>query len=157
MPIIGTQPLTGQFRKLDTITPNGGASYTLQYNGVNVIPPQAEALIVSVNGVTQSPITSYTVSNSTITFTANLVFGTDVVDYIVAMGETGIAQTVSDGTIDASKFADSVALGTTPIRVNTNTIASSHTIDSNVNAFAAGPITINSSVTLTVNGTFTVV
>ena len=157
MPIIGTQPLSGQFRKLDTITPNGGTSYTLQFNGTNFIPPQPEALIVSVNGVTQSPTTSYTLNNATITFASALVNGTDIIDYIIAMGETGIAQTVSAGTIDADKLADSVALSNTPIRVNTNTITSSHTIDSGSNAFVAGPITINSSVTLVVNGTFTVV
>lgn len=157
MPIIGTQPLSGQFRKLDSITPNGGQSYTLQFNGTDFIPPQPEALIVSVNGVTQSPTTSYTLSNATITFASALVNGTDVIDYIISMGETGIAQTVSDSTIDANKLADSVALSNTPIRVNTNTITSSHTIASGSNAFVAGPITINNSVTIVVNGTFTVV
>jgi hypothetical protein len=157
MAILGTQPLSGQFRKLDSITPNGSASYTLQFNGTDFIPPQPEALIVSVNGVTQSPNTSYNLNNATITFTSALVNGTDVIDYIISMGETGIAQTVSDGTINANKLADSVALSSTPIRVNTNTISSSHTIASGSNAFVAGPITISNSVTIVVNGTFTVV
>ena len=44
-----------------------------------------------------------------------------------------------------------------PIRINTNTIAANQTIASSENGFIAGPVTINTGVTLTVNGTFTVV
>ena len=44
MPYIGTQPLTGQFKKLDSISVvNGQPNYTLNYNGTAYKPATANA------------------------------------------------------------------------------------------------------------------
>jgi len=106
MPYIGTQPLTGQFKKLDAITVvNGQAAYTLNHNSAAYKPATANALLVSVNGVIQAAGDAFTISGSTITFTENLVTG-DVIDFIIALGDTGSAVTPVDGSVTTAKIAD---------------------------------------------------
>ena len=107
-----------------------------------------------MNGVTQAPGTAYTVSGNTITFTAS-VTSSDVIDYIVGMGDVYDVGSVSDGTITPAKLASTLVLDDTPIRTNVNTLDNAVTVAANQNAFVAGPVTINAAVT--VNGTFTVV
>ena len=105
MPYIGTQPLTGQFKKLDAISVvNGQAAYTLNHNGAAYKPATANALLVSVNGVIQAAGDAFTISGSTITFTENLVTG-DVIDFIIALGDTGSAVTPVDGSVTTAKLA----------------------------------------------------
>lgn len=156
MPYIGTQPLTGNFIKLDSISVvNNQAAYTLQSGGADFKPGQAERLLCSVNGVVQNPNDAFTVSGATITFSENLVTG-DVIDFIVALGEIGTTTTPADGTVDIDKMSSSI-MKNNAIRVNDTNLTSNVTIAADENAMVAGPFTIDSSVTLTVNGTFTVV
>lgn len=154
MPFLGKQPLTGEFKKLDTIVPNGSSSYSLLYNGASFAPGQTERLQVSVNGIVQAPGIAFTVDRSTITFSEALTVS-DSIDFITSMGEVGNSVIPVDASVTPSKLADSLAIGTTPVRVNTNSIDTDLTIASNQNAFVAGPITINS--TIVVNGTLTVI
>ena len=154
MPYLGKEPVRGSFKTLDTIVPNGSSSYSLLFNGSAYDPGQAERLIVSVNGVTQAPNIAYTVSGNTITFTA-AVTSSDVIDYIVGMGDVYDVGSVSDGTITPAKLASTLVLDDTPIRTNLNTLDNAVTVAANQNAFVAGPVTINAP--LTVNGTFTVI
>jgi len=106
MPYIGTQPLTGQFKKLDAITVvNGQAAYTMNYNSAAYKPATANALLVSVNGVIQAAGDAYTINGSTITFTENLVTG-DTIDFIIALGDTGSAVTPVDGSVTTAKLAN---------------------------------------------------
>jgi hypothetical protein len=154
MPYLGKEPVRGSFKTLDTIVPNGSSSYSLLFNGSAYDPGQAARLIVSVNGVTQAPNIAYTVSGNTITFTA-AVTSSDVIDYIVGMGDVYDVGSVSDGTITPAKLASTLVLDDTPIRTNLNTLDNAVTVAANQNAFVAGPVTINAP--LTVNGTFTVI
>lgn len=154
MPYIGKQPVRGSFVKADDITANGSASYTLLKNGAALDPGQAERMLVSVNGVTQEPNTAYTVSGNTITFTA-AVTSSDIIDYILIMGDVLDVGSVSDGTITPAKLATTLVLDDTPIRTNVNTLDNAVTIAANQNAFVAGPVTLNAA--LTINGTFTVI
>ena len=156
MPYIGKQPIQGEFIKLDSITTSGTATFALQRAGNAYTPANAQSLIVSLNGVTQAPIDAYTLNGSNIVF-ASALTSSDVIDYILVMGETGSLTTPADGTVTAAKFSSTIARSNTPIYINTNTITTSQTIASGENGFLAGPVTINTGVTLTVNGTFTVV
>ena len=156
MPYVGTQPLSGNFIKLDSISVvNNQAAYTLQSGGADFKPGQAERLLCSVNGVVQNPNDAFTVSGATITFSENLVTG-DVIDFIVALGEVGTTTTPADGTVDIDKMSSSI-MKNNAIRVNDTSLTSNVTIAADENAMVAGPFSIGSSVTLTVNGTFTVV
>ena len=49
MAYLGQQPITGNFKKLDTISVvNGQAAYTMQYNSANYVPASANHMIVSL-------------------------------------------------------------------------------------------------------------
>ena len=72
--------------KLDAIsTVNNQAAYSLTLDSSAYTPSSQNALIVSLNGITQEPGDSFTISGSTITFSPALVTG-DVIDYIIDMG-----------------------------------------------------------------------
>lgn len=154
MPFIGKQPAAGNFKKLDTITGSGATAYTLQYNAVNFLPGVAESLIVSVNGVIQSPGTAFTVSDFTITF-SEAITGSDNIDFIIAMGEVAGTITVSDASVTAAKLAADLVVTSVPIRINSNTLTENVTIASSKNASIIGPVTIDS--TVTIDGTLTVI
>ena len=109
---IGATPQIGGYHKLDQITTNGSASYTMQLNSGNFVPESANHLIVSVNGVIQAPTDSFTVSGSTITFASSLS-ASDTIDFIMALGNTLDIGTPSDGTISASKLATTSITGQT--------------------------------------------
>lgn len=154
MPYIGRQPQAGQFKKLDSITTvNNQAAYTMQYNSANFKPATAEQLMVSVNGVIQSPNSAYTVSGSTITFSENLVTG-DVIDFIVALGEVANSVTPTDGSVDVNKMSSSI-MKDAGIRVNDNELTNDVTIAADERAMVSGDFKV--SATLTVNGVLTIV
>ena len=109
MSYIGKIPATGNFVKLDAISVvNGQASYTMQSNSVNFTPESANHMLVSLNGVIQAPITSFSVSGSTITFASALSTG-DVINFIMVYGNVLDIGTPSDDTVSAAKLkTDSV-------------------------------------------------
>ena len=111
MSYIGRQPQIGNFQICDAIsTVNNQAAYTMQVGSVNVLPETANHMIVSLNGVIQAPISSFTVSGSTITFAANLVTG-DVINFIQILGDVLDLGVPSDGTVTNGKIAnDAVTL-----------------------------------------------
>lgn len=110
MPYIGQQPITGNFIKLDTISVvNGQAAYTMQKDSVNFSPGSANQMLVSLNGIIQSPSSSFTISGSTITFASNLVTG-DVINFILVLGDVLNVGTVSDNTITNDKLATAPTL-----------------------------------------------
>ena len=109
MPFIGQQPKIGAYKLLDSITTSATATYALTASSTAYFPELAQNLIVSLNGVTQAPISAYTVSGSNIVF-ASALTSSDVIDYILALGDVlnvgspgintvGITElNVSDGT-----------------------------------------------------------
>ena len=106
MPYIGKEPIVGNFQKCDAISVvNGQAAYTLQVSSTNVVPESANHMLVSLNGILQAPVTSFTVSGSTLTFASNLATG-DVIDFVILLGNVLDLGTVSDGTIATAKIVD---------------------------------------------------
>ena len=103
MSYIGKIPATGNFVKLDAISVvNGQASYTMQSGSVNFTPESANHMLVSLNGVIQSPLSSFTVSGSTITFASALSTG-DVINFIMVYGNVLDIGTPSDSTVTNAK------------------------------------------------------
>ena len=98
--------------KLDSITTvNGQATYALTAGGSAHTASAQNALTVSVNGVTQEPGSSFSVSGSNITFSPALATG-DVVDYIVDLGtRVPVADVVSAADANADATALAIALG----------------------------------------------
>lgn len=64
---------------------------------------------------------------------------------------------VTSGGVDSATTLDLVDFEKGVFRINGQTLNSDHTIDSADNAMSAGPVTVDSGVTLTVNGYWSVV
>jgi len=118
MAYIGTTPTSGDFVLLDSITTSATASYTMQRNSVNFEPQSANHMIVSLNGTIQAPVSSFTVSGSTLTF-ASALTSSDVIDFILVLGnvnDVGVASSVVDSAITKNKLnliSDSSSAGLT--------------------------------------------
>ena len=156
MSTLGKSPQFGIYQRMDAITGTSDSSYTLK---INTIPQPnfiAEQLIVSINGVIQSPNSAYTVNGNVITF-SEAIDSTDAIDFITAMGHAHSTSTVSDNVITASKLNDAIGITSTPVRKNRNSISTGFTLDSNDNAMVAGPITIDSGVSVVINGSMSIV
>ena len=123
MAYIGKTPIVGNFQKCDAITVvNGQAAYTLQVSSTNVVPESANHMLVSLNGILQAPVTSFTVSGSTLTFASNLATG-DVIDFVILLGNVLDLGTVSDGTISTAKI---VADAVTEAKIADDAVESEH-------------------------------
>ena len=104
MAYIGKTPVIGNFQKCDSIAVvNGQAAYTLQVGGTNVSPQSENHMLVSLNGILQAPVDSFTVSGSTLTFASNLVTG-DVIDFVMILGNVLDLGTPSDNTVSLAKL-----------------------------------------------------
>ena len=156
MSTLGKSPQFGIYQRMDAITGTSDSSYTLKINTVPQPNFIAEQLIVSINGVIQSPNSAYTVNGSVITF-SEAIDSSDAIDFITAMGHAHSTSTVSDNTITAVKLNDAIGITSTPVRKNRNSISTGFTLDSNDNAMVAGPITIDSGVSVVINGSMSIV
>ena len=117
MGYVGTAPLSGDYRKLDDISSgfNGAktGTFNLTVGTVAVTPPKETTLLISVGGILQEPVSAYTVSGSTITFTA--APATDADFFGVMLGDAIAIGTPSDGTISAAKVENTFISGQTEI------------------------------------------
>jgi hypothetical protein len=113
MAYIGNRPEQGNFRKCDAITTSATATYNLLVGGVAVNPNQNQC-IVSLNGVIQSSGNSYTIASSQITFASTLA-SSDVIDFILILGDTLDVGVPSDDTVDASKITANIITGQTAL------------------------------------------
>ena len=108
---IGKEPIVGNFQKCDAITVvNGQAAYTLQVSSTNVVPESANHMLVSLNGILQAPVTSFSVSGSTLTFASNLATG-DVIDFVILLGNVLDLGVPSDASITNAKLAQDIISG----------------------------------------------
>ena len=167
MAYIGNSPEKGNFRKCDAITTSATATYNLLVGGVAVNPNQNQC-IVSLNGVIQSSGNSYTIASSQITFASTLA-SSDVIDFILILGDTLDVGVPSDDTVDASKITANVitgqtALGATPADTDELLISDagtlkrvdySHLKSSVVNRPNAQALIINGSMAVAQRGTST--
>ena len=124
MSYIGREPQVGNFQVCDAISVvNGQAAYTMQVSSVNVSPETANHMIVSLNGIIQTPGSSYTVSGSTITFASNLVTG-DVINFIHILGSVLDLGVPSDSTVSLAKLTATGTKSSSTFLRGDNTFAS---------------------------------
>ena len=158
MAYLGTEPVVGQYRKLDNISGSFNGSTTtfnLTVSTAPVTAGTAQQLLISVGGVIQEPNTNYTVSTNTITFLTAPAAGLSF--FGVLMGDTLNIGTPSDGTITRSKLANDFTGATGAsgsndevFYLNKQTVTTNYTIPTNYNAGTFGPCTVNSGVTVTI-------
>ena len=107
---IGNQPSAGEFKRLDSIASsfNGSATqFNLTYNSVSSPVGDSSQLIVSLNGIIQEPLNSYTlgVGGSSIVFASAPASGDEC--YIVSLGGVGgTSSTITDNSITSAKIND---------------------------------------------------
>ncbi len=104
MSYIGRKPVVGNFQVCDALTATTTADYTLQVGGTNVTPESANHMLVSLNGILQAPVTSFTVSGATLSF-ASALTGNDSIDFVILLGDVLDIGTPSDGTVTEPKLA----------------------------------------------------
>jgi hypothetical protein len=106
MAYLGRQPLVGNYQVLDAIVATTTDTYALTKDTVAVFPQTPSNCIVSLNGVIQAPVDSYTISGSDIVF-ASALTGTDSIDFITVLGDVLSIGTPTDGTVTTAKLVDS--------------------------------------------------
>ena len=106
MAYLGRQPLVGNYQVLDAIVATTTDTYALTKDAVAVFPQTPSNCIVSLNGVIQAPVSSYTISGSNIVF-ASALTGTDSIDFITVLGDVLSIGTPTDGTVTTAKLVDS--------------------------------------------------
>ncbi len=156
MPYIGRGVARGQNREIDDISGSFNGTLTtfdLEVSGIAVAPASSSQLTVSVGGVIQNPSVDYTVANSQITFTTAPGSGLDF--FAVMQGDSVDINTPADGTVTEAKLASNFTgatggAGNHVFFLNEQTVDTSYTIPTDRNAHSAGPITINSGVTVTI-------
>jgi hypothetical protein len=104
---IGNQPSAGEFKRLDSIASlfNGSTTqFNLNYNTVSQPVGDSSQLIVSLNGIVQEPLESYTlgIGGSSIVFSIAPTAGDTC--HIVLLGGVGNTVTPADGSVTASKL-----------------------------------------------------
>ena len=102
---IGKEPQVGNYVKLDAITTSSTNTYNLTQDSVAFVPESALHMLVSLNGVIQSPLSSFSVSGSTITFlpSSGTLSSSDTIDFILVLGNTLDIGTPSDSTVTNAK------------------------------------------------------
>ena len=115
---------------LDAITASATATYNLTKNSTAYPPAGATSLQVSLNGITQAPISGYTVAGSQLIFDSALT-SNDVIDYVVAYEGLTSTVAVSDASVTVAKMA-------------TNSVDSDQYIDGSIDTahIADGQVTV---------------
>jgi len=105
MAYIGKEPQVGNYVKLDAISTSSTNTYNLTKDSVAFTPESALHMIVSLNGVIQAPLTSFSVSGSTITFlpSSGTLSSSDTIDFILVLGNVLDIGTPSDSTVTNAK------------------------------------------------------
>ena len=141
-----------------SLTGNGTTGpYTLSHAVAN-----EQEIEVFVNYVRQRPGDAYTVSGDQMTMTGNVLSTDDF--YVVFQGKALQTVVPPDGSVTSAKFAAGLVLGggsylgdsgggTGDIfRVHQDQLDTNITVAANTNALCAGPLTVATGVTVTVNG-----
>lgn len=122
-----------------SITGNGGTSYTLDHAVANV-----NEIEVFVNNVRQEPSVAYTVAGTALTMTGNVASSDDF--YVVFQGKALQTVVPPDGSVTSAKLASGAAASNLGTSVNLATIKDSTgtntamTIDSSGNVIATNYI-----------------
>ncbi len=105
MSYIGKEPTIGNFVKLDAISTSSTNTYNLTLDSVAFSPESPNHCLVSLNGVIQSPSTSFSISGSTITFipSSGTLSSSDSIDFIMVYGNVLDLGVPSDATVTNAK------------------------------------------------------
>jgi hypothetical protein len=146
MPFIGKSPQVGAFQLIDSITTSATDTYALTVSGSAYIPESARNLIVSLNGVTQAPESAYTVSGSNIVF-ASALTASDVIDYILVIGDAVDIGTPSDNTVGDAQLKAALDLSSKTLTFANDQISGDVINGGSISSFASTGIDDNATST----------
>ena len=115
----------------------------------NILNINTLGTIVTVNGLTLRPTTDYTLATDKVNFTVPLDSGDEVM--VRSYNTLTVADTVSatNGGTFAGHVTARTITTTQPFHVNSQTVTEDFTLSAGNNAMAAGPVTINTGKTIT--------
>lgn len=115
----------------------------------NVLNINTLGTIVTLNGLTLRPTTDYTLATDRVNFTVPLDSGDEVM--VRSYNTLTVADTVSatNGGTFAGHVTAKTITTTQPFHVNSQTVTEDFTLSAGNNAMAAGPVTINTGKTIT--------
>ena len=151
MAYVGKSPQTGAYQILDDISSSFTGStpgpFNLTVGGTAVSPGNEASLIISVSSVIQEPISAFTITGSTISFTGNPAASDTF--FGVVLGDTFDIGTPTDSTVTAGSLASTFFLK------NAQTWSSISMSGSN-NGALVGPVTISGTITIPSGSTFAI-
>ena len=151
MAYVGKAPQTGAYQILDDISGSFTGStpgpFNLTVNGTAVSPGNEANCLISISGVIQEPLTSYSITGSQISFTSNpsasdTFFGT-------VLGDVFDIGTPTDATVTAGSLASTFFIK------NNQTWTSINMSGSN-NGALVGPVTVSGTITIPSGSTFVI-
>jgi hypothetical protein len=148
---VGKAPQTGAYQILDDISGSFTGStpgpFNLTVNGTAVSPGNEANCLISISGVIQEPLTSYSITGSQISFTSNpsasdTFFGT-------VLGDVFDIGTPTDATVTAGSLASTFF-------IKNNQTWSSINMSGSNNGALVGPVTISGTITIPSGSTFVI-
>lgn len=139
MGYVGNQT-TNSYTSMDkqTITGNGGTSYTLDHAVANV-----NEIEVFVNNVRQEPSVAYTVAGTALTMTGNVASSDDF--YVVFQGKALQTVVPPDGSVTSAKLASGVVASNLGTSVNLATIKDSTGTNTAMTIDSSGSIAMDNT------------
>ena len=151
MAYVGKAPQTGAYQILDDIassfTGSTAGPFNLTVNGTAISPESEAAVIISVSGVVQQPISAFTISGSQITFTGNPASSDTFLG--IVLGKTFDIGKPTDATVGAASLS-------TDFFVKNAQSLTSLSMAGSTNGALVGPVTISGTITIPSGSTFVI-
>ena len=135
MAFIGRQSgQLGNYIRCNTITPDGSTTTFALTNVVDsaaVAPGSENNVICSVSGVIQAPGSAFSINNTSIVFSAAPT-ATDVVDFVLVLGQTIDIGTPSDGTVAAAQLHSTLNLASKTVTLPNTSVTNAQLANSSI-------------------------
>ena len=124
----------GNYVRCNTITPDGSTTtfaLTNVLDSTAIAPGTENNVICSVSGVIQAPGTAFSIDGTNIVFSA-APLSTDVVDFVLVLGETVSIGTPSDGTVAAGQLHSTLDLSSKTVTLPNTSVTNSQLQNSSI-------------------------
>ena len=124
----------GNYVRCNTITPDGSTTtfaLTNVLDSTAIAPGTENNVICSVSGVIQAPGTAFSIDGTNIVFSA-APLSTDVVDFVLVLGETVTTGTPSDGTVAAAQINSTLDLSSKTVTLPNTSVTNAQLQNSSI-------------------------
>ena len=140
----------GNYIRCNTITPDGSTTtfaLTNVLDSAAVAPGSENNVLCSISGVMQAPSTAFSINGTNIVFSAAPT-STDVVDFVLVLGETVTTGTPSDGTVAAAQLASTLNLASKTVTLPNTSVTNAQLQNSAITINGAA-VSLGGSTTIT--------